>query len=713
MRAALFLAAVLLAGAITIDPGETTQLETESDITALAMRDGWTVAGTADAGGLVPWGDGTQRDVWYVWDEGSVLRRVDDADAPGCPSPGTLSGEACKAHIVAIDMAENGRVVVAANDDDGDSSRLLFAHVAAGPQRTVELPGTVRALSINDNGTHVAVAWADDQVLTPGHVTSFSWNGQERWNTTFSSAGRGHASVLHTSNNGTVTGIHSGSFHISPMGELVERPIDGAAQAMAQAGPWQLVAGGDGKTYAFHHNDTTPTWNLKPTSSRMLSVAATPDGSKLATLDATGNVRIYNDVANPALATPTLQLSGAQSLHLTADGSEMAVVARDGLRYYGTHGPTLWWHDERTVDHLSMAPDGSRLAVAEGNQLRLYSVLKGFQVAMDAAPASGDPGDAGKRAFTVTNTGNRPDTLDVSVQAGSLQASAAPASFFLAPGESATGNLSWSIPAGTPAGTHEVRMQAGSTVVLPVTVREVVGWDLSSRSTEKGIDQGGSVDFDVRLANTGNVAGIASMSATIDREGWNVSIAPAAFDLRPGQTGRATVTVTAPEAAAHDDSAHVTVRGADQALQLTATVGATYGLGLTSTPPPAVEANGNTTLSVTLTNAGNVRDRVSLEVTVPDGWSYELSQADEEIAIAGGTQLPIEVHLHVGERPGTNLVLVRATSILDEERHAQTSAEVTVTEGPTSPDQDTPAPVTVTFLAIGFAALIATALRRR
>ncbi len=704
--------AVLLAGAVSIDPGHRDDLAAQDAVTAFAMADnGLVVAGTADQGGRVPWGDGTIRDVWYVWDATGALQRVDDADPPGCPSPGTTSTEACKSHVVAIDVAKDGRrAVVAANDDDEDSARIIRVDTLTGPQGTVQLPSAqVTAVAMSPNGERFAVALAPSELTDDPRIVSYAWSGAEAWNVTLGDP----VTQMAIKNDGTVAAINGHAITINPFGEATTRDILGDAVSMAQAGEWMFAGGDRGHTYAFFGNETAARWNIKPTSQAMTDLAATPDGAKLITADAGGVLRVYDNGVTATLRGQTPAHAGAKDLHFASDAKTFAFAAGQEIHFYATQGPTLWWTADAGDDitGLRASHDLAHIAAAVGADVKVYGAVDGFQVDVDTRRVDAAPGDKVTREVTVTNTGNRFDTLTLSAS-GPWTTTLDKTEFALAPGAQGKANLTWTVPAGTQAGDYQVRLTGGAAEEIPVRVAAVAGWRLTAPATAKGVDQGDSVDFEVRIQNTGNAPGVIDLSTSIDRAAWTASIAPARFDLQPGGQATATVTITAPDDAPDDETATATVRAGGESVQLKSTIGAVYGVQVSATPPSTIPPGGSGDMQVRIQNTGNTQDTYTLRVQAPAGWLVEgTADYPGSTTLQGGEQDLITFTIQVPNDagPGANVLRVTAQSLLDPDRTSTVGAAVRVADNP-EPEEPTPLPVGLAMIA---AAAAASAMRRR
>lgn len=214
------------------------------------------------------------------------------------------------------------------------------------------------------------------------------------------------------------------------------------------------------------------------------------------------------------------------------------------------------------------------------------------------------------------------------------------------------------LPDDAAQGTYNVGLQAAGgglsaslTLTLTVAESEIGGSALSTEYAQQEGASGTSFTFQTTIQN--DTAKEQSYSFSSDPPaGWTVTFQPSGestqvaaitVDARGSQT--MDVTVTPPNGVeAGTYTIPISAISASEALsdELTVTIIGTYALDL-STPSGRLSfdanANKQTSLTVSLTNSGNVDlQNINLSSSAPDGWTVEFAESSVDVLEAGATR---------------------------------------------------------------------------
>jgi uncharacterized membrane protein len=189
----------------------------------------------------------------------------------------------------------------------------------------------------------------------------------------------------------------------------------------------------------------------------------------------------------------------------------------------------------------------------------------------------------------------------------------------------------------------------------------------------------------VRVQNLGNGADTSALTASVDLPGWTATVAPTSLTLAKGATGFANVTVTSPADAPKGTIAKVTVAVAADAsasLQLTATVGASFGVLASAQPADGTGDAGKAhQFAVRVTNAGNAPDSFRLVAgDVPSGWTLSIAEAPLAGVVQPGQSVDVGVTVTPSKlaNAGTYRLTLRAESLGDPSRAATATHDLRI-----------------------------------
>lgn len=214
------------------------------------------------------------------------------------------------------------------------------------------------------------------------------------------------------------------------------------------------------------------------------------------------------------------------------------------------------------------------------------------------------------------------------------------------------------IPAEAEQGTYTVTLRASGggltsslTLTLTVAQEESGGSALTTEYAQQEGSAGTSFSFSTTIQNNTSKEQNYSFSSNAPT-GWTVTFMPSGestqvaavtVDARGSQT--MDVTVTPPngvEAGTYTIPISAISASENLSGELTVTIIGTYALDL-STPSGRLSfdanANKQTSLTVSLTNSGNVDlQNINLSSSAPDGWTVEFAESSVDVLEAGATK---------------------------------------------------------------------------
>lgn len=686
-------------------------------ITAFAMSaSGATAAGMADPGRSL--GQATNTPVFTWWDAAGNSIRSDRADENNCATATVTPLEACIGDVVGLALSSDGqRLAVAATGNNLDEGRLLLFNAQSGPVANFELPTgespTSVAMSLDGTSVAVGLLRQNGASADTGRVRLYSWPSPGNTPSATWSADVGFpVKAVDLAANGRVVAIAADrSIRFSADGATAYvHDTDANLNAVAAAGyvssHWSVAGAEDGGILLYSDAQDTANpvaaYDLQPGSSPQRAVAMATDGRHFVAGDATGVVRLFRNpdlVSGAAYIAQSPALDGAvSSLRLSGSGSHLVATAGRGTYLFRVSdaGLSEVWHSVGTgaVMQGGVSSDGELVASASGSAVTVFTAVH----AVAASPAAGNatPGQTKGIPLTYTNTGNRDETVPLTVSApADWVATVWPTSLSVPAGATATALLNVTPPSFAAPGTSNVAVThrvrgIPSTANVPVDVVQVHAWSLSAEGAlSRSVAAGGDVSFHVRAQNLGNGADLTDVLATIDQAGWQVKVAPPLVSAGKGGFAYANVTVTAPADAGNGASAKAVVRlsrDAGAAIQVTATVGASFGVQATAVPTEAQGLPGQTaTVTVRVRNTGNAPDSYTVSLGgVPNGWTASESKETAVVQPGQTVDVPLSVAPAATAAGGRYQLTVQARSLGDGSRTSSASYELTLPGGSSS-----------------------------
>lgn len=397
-----------------------------------------------------------------------------------------------------------------------------------------------------------------------------------------------------------------------------------------------------------------PTGPLEPGRQYSFDVVVQNDGNAEASVDVevTGLPWLQVTVSSSALSVPAF--SNASCTVTLVSG--LGAVA-------GTQGVL-------TVFANSSGANGSTFVTVTQGQ--------SFDVDLSGpGAAAGDPGQTVTFNLVAANRGNGPDnaTVEVGPLPAGWSAQATPEDLELGPRSPAnrtTFSLAVTIPPGAAGDTSQAvvvtlhSQAAGVSAQLTVTVfvSPTSGMAVDGLATHASADPGSTANFQISVANLGNVEATYSVTLSGLPAGWTWSPAGGGeVSVGPGESAPIQLSVqVAGDATAGAVDLTATVSGPEgsQDVGLQVQVKATRGLGVSvESPSGPTRPGGVASLNVTIENRGNGPATVLLTGECPAG-AVSFDQAQPEIPAFGRVTVEVRVAVGNGTADGNYTLSVSA-----------------------------------------------------
>jgi uncharacterized membrane protein len=299
---------------------------------------------------------------------------------------------------------------------------------------------------------------------------------------------------------------------------------------------------------------------------------------------------------------------------------------------------------------------------------------------------------------TVTNTGDGPDSFDLTVADSNppgwtIDISPTNTGVLL-PGESALVTVTIQVPAVVTVTVHTATIQATSVAdplvndsVLDTTNLFIAGIELEPDYFEV-VDAGTVITYVHTLTNTGNVSDTFDLTATSSL-GWLVSYEPLSVTLDVLETAQVTVVVSVPPTATpgEQDDTVITATSTFNPLVLAAAADQTrvtqnHGLTFTPNHTRTVLANTVQVYTHTLTNTGDGPDTFAIAASSSEGWAVAVGPDNVTLGSGLSSVVMVTVTVPGGATPGTvDITTVTATSTISPTFFATVTDTTTVSGG--------------------------------
>ncbi|MFA5944906.1 MAG: NEW3 domain-containing protein, partial [Candidatus Thermoplasmatota archaeon] len=665
---------------------------------------------------------------YYLWDQDGSLRSSGGIDASCVSGVGECT---TSARAVAL-SGDGSKFAVAGWPNSNGNSRVVFGTFQQGVLTSATLTGPepvgneVLDLDLDQTGSVVVVGSHILPVIPPtppatdpGRVVLFRWSGStvtQAWSTNTTEA----ASVVRVSSDGLRAAVAAGRpvrFDLSSSSgtAFTNAAVVGKALDVdiATGTPRWSIAGTDQGYFALFNSasDANPSfqsYQASKSASPVRAVAITQAGTLFAVGNDAGKLYLFT-LTNGA-ATPVAQVAEAQpgpvrDLAFSADGKYMAAALPGSIALYDVSANRLTqlWNATLAshIGKVAIDSTGDTVVAATGSQAIVYSAIHRVTRTGPTTTQNLEPAVALPLSYVFENTGNRPETVSLSAQKPTgWTAQLSSDSLTLAPGGKATVTLTITAPDRTPPGDHFVQLthnlaSGGGDVLLPIPLEIIASqrWEMNATDGEaRSIEAGGNATFPFTVTNLGNIAAVPAVTATIDEAGWSARISSTLVSIQPGEILPFDVVVTAPAGAAQLAAGTAHVRLAPDTIDLTATVGARFGVVLPPLQDLVVLLGGSETFTIAVRNSGNAPDGITLAPTaLPTGWTLRFG-LDKTAThhfdnVAAGTTATVQATLAM---PATALsgvpvqLILKATSDSDGAQTASTSFRVTPQEPATS-----------------------------
>jgi uncharacterized membrane protein len=203
--------------------------------------------------------------------------------------------------------------------------------------------------------------------------------------------------------------------------------------------------------------------------------------------------------------------------------------------------------------------------------IQLIVAAPGVAAGPASATLGGAPGSQVAHTLTITNSGSYTDTFSIAAGAHAWPATLASSIGPLAPGASASINLSVTVPANAAAGASDsltltiasgIDSQQQAVVTRTTTTGAIYGIELEATSDTNSGAPGRPVSYTLTLRNTGNTSD--TFDVQLNGAQWPTQATPLSVQLAPGQQASIVVTVAIPATAALQTEDTVLMRATSQ-----------------------------------------------------------------------------------------------------------------------------------------------------
>lgn len=302
----------------------------------------------------------------------------------------------------------------------------------------------------------------------------------------------------------------------------------------------------------------------------------------------------------------------------------------------------------------------------------------------------GDPGETVDYTLTLINTGNVPDTFELTFDDNLWDVHLPEYNFELAADESVEVSFQVTIPGDALAGEYDTAIitatsqgdeNQSTSVSLTTTANTVYGVTLEPDEDALFGDPGEAVVFSLTLTNTGNDPD--TFGFAIEGNEWQVIYPEEPIELEAGESQEIIVQVTIPADALAGDFDTVTITATSDGDEnisasaiLTTTATAIYAVHLT-TDEDTLYGNPGESVSyhLTLTNTANISDTFEISFSENE-WEVLVDETTFELEAGESTQIEVQVNIPTDALAGEeDMALITASSQTDE----AVSASLTLT----------------------------------
>jgi len=223
-----------------------------------------------------------------------------------------------------------------------------------------------------------------------------------------------------------------------------------------------------------------------------------------------------------------------------------------------------------TEDNVTVTATGTGVSDST-SCIAHVTIVRGVEVSISPIYQTGLPGATLDYSVIVANTGNVPDTYDLTVSDNAgWTPTVTPTSLTVPPWENRTATLSVTVPPSAMGCTNDnmsvtatgTGLSDSDSCIAHATI--VRGVDVSVSPSYQSGARGSALSYTVTITNTGNVVDNYDLTVS-DNAGWVLIVAPTWLVLAPGALGNATLSVAIPENAlgSTEDNIFVTAVGTE------------------------------------------------------------------------------------------------------------------------------------------------------
>ncbi len=692
------------------------------------------VSGNGAALGIAMKDDGSvtnlnaDQDTWFlmkVTPGGLDVVQRGDVDPAVCDSNVQVE-DTCDSDARHIAISADGSRLAVAGPVDASSSVIVLVD-AGGVVRRDTLQGVVSDVVMSDNGKVVFVA--TDRSIGGGTLYRYAWGAAvSRWDQTLNGdpgpmAIAPGGAVAYVGDGGTLRAYTQRDSSSNDDPNFPGSPVSVAASATSDGITIAGGSGGDLRIYdATSIAANRAQLNILSSRGALRDVGISSDATRIMAAWADGTVHVYELKHDPILLGSrifTQSVPGATDVQLSRDGETLLIVTADKIRMVDVQTATTLWTDAIANAKADMADNGGRVAAVNGDTLRYYDPVSDIELVV---PHPGEllPGDAMVLNFTVSNAGNRVEDITLDVDGPAWAQSISATSMRLLPGGTETVSLSIAVPPQTPAGQHDITIVAQgastSSTVIETQVASVARFLVNTTGARSlAVDAGSAAVFTFPAVNIGNLAGAPPISLDVPTQGWSARVLGGGGSAAPGAEFDIKIALEAPANAAELAVGELNANIAGEALNLSATVGARFGVSWAGPGTVTIAPGNQTIFQLTVTNLGNAPDGFLLSLgAVPHAWNFAFDDGNtirtvSDVAPGASKKVLLTLQAPVGASGPAVGLLLQAESLADPEKRASHTVlaqiDAPVIDAPTGegevPGEDSPAPFVAPLLLAG------------
>ena len=366
---------------------------------------------------------------------------------------------------------------------------------------------------------------------------------------------------------------------------------------------------------------------------------------------------------------------------------------------------------------------------ASASCIATVTVVRGVEVSISPENQKGPPKGKLEYTITIVNKGNIEDNYSLTVSDNeNWGPTISPTSLTIPSNDSRTAKLNVTIPEDAENGTKD-NVTVTATSHGDNTVKDnasctaqafiVRGVGVSIDPSHSSDVPGATLSYTVTVTNTGNVADSYDLTISDDAvPSWNPTVSRTSLTIAAGGSDTATLSVTIPSDAEHDERDDIQVVAASMEVSASASCEAEASILRrveVSISPGSGSGEPGTSLtySVTVRNTGLMDDTYTLRAVGKEGWSVSIEPDSLTIAAGASDNATLRVVISPDAPVGDSMTTyVNVQSGEDSTVISTDTCRTVVTGVPEGPELELPVPLAISVVLIGAAIIVPAYLLR-